>query len=77
MPPSCLTHSVSLFPLQFNINVNADMRHHRVCLVFQDSPLQQGRRKGEQGGTQVVLDPVHSMRLMDWWHPQYPSSPYT
>uniref|UniRef100_A0A8C8HBX8 Transmembrane protein 183A n=1 Tax=Oncorhynchus tshawytscha TaxID=74940 RepID=A0A8C8HBX8_ONCTS len=61
----------------FNVNVNADMRHHRVCLVFQDSPLQQGRRKGEQGGTQVVLDPVHSVRLMDWWHPQYPSSPYT
>ncbi|CAB1314930.1 unnamed protein product [Coregonus sp. 'balchen'] len=66
-----------IFTSVFNINVNADMRHHRVRLVFQDSPLQQGRRKGEQGGTQVVLDPVHSMRLMDWWHPQYPSSPYT
>ncbi|XP_024234740.1 transmembrane protein 183A [Oncorhynchus tshawytscha] len=59
----------------FNINVSTDMRHHRVRLLFQDSPPQRGRR-GEQGGTQVVLDPVHSVRLMDWWHPQYPSSPY-
>ncbi|XP_071400591.1 transmembrane protein 183A isoform X1 [Centroberyx affinis] len=61
----------------FTINVSTDMRHHRVRLVFQDSPLQRGRKRGEQGGTQVVLDPVHSVRLMDWWHPQYPSSPCT
>ncbi|XP_029908033.1 transmembrane protein 183A isoform X2 [Myripristis murdjan] len=58
----------------FTINVSTDMRHHRVRLVFQDSPLQRGRKRGEQGGTQVVLDPVHSVRLMDWWHPQYPFS---
>ncbi|KAM3878329.1 transmembrane protein 183A [Diretmus argenteus] len=61
----------------FTINVSTDMRHHRVRLVFQDSPLQRGRRRGEQGGMQVVLDPVHSVRLMDWWHPQYPSFSYT
>uniref|UniRef100_UPI003AAF0A02 transmembrane protein 183A isoform X4 n=1 Tax=Centroberyx gerrardi TaxID=166262 RepID=UPI003AAF0A02 len=61
----------------FTINVSTDMRHHRVRLMFQDSPLQRGRKRGEQGGTQVVLDPVHSVRLMDWWHPQYPSSPCT
>ncbi|CAG5982592.1 unnamed protein product [Menidia menidia] len=57
---------------QFKINVSTDMRHHRVRLIFQDSPLQRGKR-ADQGGTQVVLDPVHSVRLMDWWHPQYPS----
>ncbi|XP_037535572.1 transmembrane protein 183A [Nematolebias whitei] len=61
----------------FTINVSTDMRHHRVRLVFQDSPLQQRKRRGDQGGTQVVLDPVHSVKLMDWWHPQYPSVPYT
>ncbi|KAM4613318.1 transmembrane protein 183A [Polymixia lowei] len=61
----------------FTINVSTDMRHHRVRLVFQDSPLQRGgRKRGDQGGTQVVLDPVHSVKLMDWWHPQYPFSPY-
>ncbi|XP_072238565.1 transmembrane protein 183A [Leuresthes tenuis] len=59
---------------QFKINVSTDMRHHRVRLVLQDSPLQRGKR-GDQGGTQVVLDPVQSVRLMDWWHPQYPSLP--
>ncbi|XP_072317990.1 transmembrane protein 183A [Eucyclogobius newberryi] len=58
----------------FTLNVSTDMRHHRVRLVFQDSPLPRGRKRAEQGGTQVVLDPVHSVRLMDWWHPQYPFS---
>ncbi|XP_034550717.1 transmembrane protein 183A isoform X1 [Notolabrus celidotus] len=61
----------------FTINVSTDMRHHRVRLVFQDSPLHRGKKRGDQGGTQVVLDPVQSVKLMDWWHPQYPSSPYT
>ncbi|XP_028302023.1 transmembrane protein 183A [Gouania willdenowi] len=61
----------------FTINVSTDMRHHRVRLVFQDSPPHRGRKRGDQSGTQVVLDPVHSVRLMDWWHPQYPSLPYT
>ncbi|TMS19115.1 Transmembrane protein 183 [Larimichthys crocea] len=60
----------------FTINVSTDMRHHRVRLLFQDSPLHRGKKRGDQGGTQVVLDPVQSVKLMDWWHPQYPSSPY-
>ncbi|XP_033822233.1 transmembrane protein 183A [Periophthalmus magnuspinnatus] len=58
----------------FTLNVSTDMRHHRVRLVFQDSPLPRGKKRAEQGDTQVVLDPVHSVRLMDWWHPQYPFS---
>uniref|UniRef100_A0A3Q0TCS8 Transmembrane protein 183A n=1 Tax=Amphilophus citrinellus TaxID=61819 RepID=A0A3Q0TCS8_AMPCI len=61
----------------FTINVSTDMRHHRVRLVFQDSPLQRGKKRADQGGTQVVLDPVHSVKLMDWWHPQYPSLLYS
>lgn len=60
----------------FTINVSTDMRHHRVRLVFQDTPLQRWKKRGDQGAAQVVLDPVHSVKLMDWWHPQYPSSPY-
>lgn len=58
----------------FTINVSTDMRHHRVRLEFQDSPMIRGKKlRGEQG-VQVVLDPVHSVLLMDWWHPQYPTS---
>ncbi|XP_040059273.1 transmembrane protein 183A isoform X2 [Gasterosteus aculeatus] len=64
------------FLKQFTINVSTDMRHHRVRLMFQDTPLQRWKKRGDQGGTQVVLDPVHSVKLMDWWHPHYPSSPY-
>ncbi|KYO33214.1 transmembrane protein 183A isoform B [Alligator mississippiensis] len=58
----------------FTINVSTDMRHHRVRLVFQDSPIWNGKKPRVDQGMQVVLDPVHSVRLFDWWHPQYPFS---
>ncbi|KQK75208.1 hypothetical protein AAES_148094 [Amazona aestiva] len=63
------------FKKQFTINVSTDMRHHRVRLVFQDAPVRNGRKPRLEQGVQVVLDPVHSVRLLDWWHPQYPFSP--
>ncbi|KAK2086284.1 hypothetical protein P7K49_035709 [Saguinus oedipus] len=58
----------------FTINVSTDMRHHRVRLVFQDSPVHGGQKLRSEQGVQVILDPVHSVRLFDWWHPQYPFS---
>ncbi|XP_031988893.1 transmembrane protein 183A isoform X2 [Corvus cornix cornix] len=59
----------------FSISVSTDMRHHRVRLVFQDTPVRNGKKPRVEQGVQVVLDPVHSVRLLDWWHPQYPFSP--
>ncbi|KAM6333276.1 transmembrane protein 183A isoform 1-T1 [Alca torda] len=59
----------------FTINVSTDMRHHRVRLVFQDAPIRNGKKPRLEQGVQVVLDPAHSVRLLDWWHPQYPFSP--
>lgn len=61
--------------LQFSISVSTDMRHHRVRLMFQDTPVRNGKKPRVEQGVQVVLDPVHSVRLLDWWHPQYPFSP--
>uniref|UniRef100_A0A8C2RXB0 Transmembrane protein 183A n=1 Tax=Capra hircus TaxID=9925 RepID=A0A8C2RXB0_CAPHI len=62
------------FPSQFTISVSTDMRHHRVRLVFQDYPVHGGQKLRSEQGVQVILDPVHSVRLFDWWHPQYPFS---
>ncbi|KAG5835322.1 transmembrane protein 183A isoform X2 [Anguilla anguilla] len=62
---------------RFTISVSTDMRHHRVGLAFQDSPILRGRSLRGDPGVQVVLDPVHSVRLIDWWHPQYPTSAKT
>ncbi|KAJ8260409.1 hypothetical protein GJAV_G00181780 [Gymnothorax javanicus] len=62
---------------KFTISVSTDMRHHRVGLVFQDAPLVRGKKPRPDLGVQVVLDPVHSVRLIDWWHPQYPTSAKT
>ncbi|KAG8450831.1 hypothetical protein GDO86_003195 [Hymenochirus boettgeri] len=58
----------------FTINISSDMRHHRVRLVFQDSPVWSGKKPRGDQGVQVVLDPVHSVHLLDWWHPGYPFS---
>ncbi|XP_044139485.1 transmembrane protein 183A [Bufo gargarizans] len=56
------------------INVSTDMRHHRVRLVFQDCPVLNGKKPRGEQGVQIVLDPVHSVHLLDWWHPHYPFS---
>nr|XP_060496903.1 LOW QUALITY PROTEIN: transmembrane protein 183A-like [Panthera onca] len=47
----------------FTINVSTDMRHHRVRLVFQDSPVRGGRKLRREQGVQIILDPAHSVRL--------------
>uniref|UniRef100_A0ABI7WUH2 Transmembrane protein 183A n=1 Tax=Felis catus TaxID=9685 RepID=A0ABI7WUH2_FELCA len=49
--------------LQFTINVSTDMRHHRVRLVFQDSPVRGGWKLCCEQGVQIILDPAHSVRL--------------
>lgn len=67
---------IHLCVFQFTINVSTDMRHHRVRLDFQDSPVIRGKKLRGDQGVQVVLDPVHSVRLIDWWHPQYPTFSY-
>uniref|UniRef100_A0A2K6AB01 F-box domain-containing protein n=1 Tax=Mandrillus leucophaeus TaxID=9568 RepID=A0A2K6AB01_MANLE len=41
----------------FTINVSTDMWHHRVRLVFQDSPVCGGRKLHSEQGAQVILDP--------------------
>ncbi|KAM9319445.1 transmembrane protein 183A [Gastrophryne carolinensis] len=56
------------------INVSTDMRHHRVRLVFQDRPVLNGKKPRGDQGVQIVLDPVHSVHLLNWWHPKYPFS---
>ncbi|XP_077150979.1 transmembrane protein 183A isoform X1 [Ranitomeya variabilis] len=56
------------------INVSTDMRHHRVRLLFQDCPVLNGKKPRGELGVQIVLDPVHSVHLLDWWHPKYPIS---
>ncbi|XP_075052454.1 transmembrane protein 183A [Mixophyes fleayi] len=56
------------------INVSTDMRHHRVRLIFHDCPVLNGKKPRGDQGVQIVLDPVHSVHLIDWWHPKYPFS---
>ncbi|XP_040337060.1 transmembrane protein 183-like [Herpailurus yagouaroundi] len=47
----------------FTINVSTDMRHHRLRLMFQDSPVRGGWKLCCEQGVQIILDPAHSVRL--------------
>ncbi|XP_019290125.2 LOW QUALITY PROTEIN: transmembrane protein 183A-like [Panthera pardus] len=51
----------------FTINVSTDIWHHRVRLVFQDSPVRGGQKLRCEQGVQIILDPAHSVQL--WWCP--------
>uniref|UniRef100_A0A8C5LTL0 Transmembrane protein 183A n=1 Tax=Leptobrachium leishanense TaxID=445787 RepID=A0A8C5LTL0_9ANUR len=54
------------------INVSTDMRHHRVKLVFHDYVVRNGKKPRSDQGVQIILDPVHSVNLLNWWHPRFP-----
>ncbi|XP_053312770.1 transmembrane protein 183A [Spea bombifrons] len=71
---SCIPVVMGMTLSYFTINVSTDMRHHRVRLVFQDTPVRNGKKPRGDQGVPIVLDPVHSVNLLDWWHPKYPFS---
>lgn len=27
-------------------------------------------------GADIVIDPASNIQILDWWHPQYPQTPY-
>lgn len=55
---------------QVCLNVSQNMRFHRLKLVFHS--LYNKGRQSATTGTEVVLDPVISVKVFHWWHPQYP-----
>uniref|UniRef100_A0A8C4PWZ5 Transmembrane protein 183A n=1 Tax=Eptatretus burgeri TaxID=7764 RepID=A0A8C4PWZ5_EPTBU len=55
-----------------SLSISSDMRHEHAKLLFQDAPVQPGRRVRSAPVSLVVLDPVLSVRVLHWWHPQYP-----
>uniref|UniRef100_UPI00358EA85E transmembrane protein 183A isoform X2 n=1 Tax=Myxine glutinosa TaxID=7769 RepID=UPI00358EA85E len=57
---------------QISLSISSDMRHEHAKLLFQDAPAQPGRRVRSAPANLVVLDPVLSVRVLHWWHPQYP-----
>ncbi|XP_014675751.1 PREDICTED: transmembrane protein 183-like [Priapulus caudatus] len=55
---------------QVCVNVSRNMRFHRVKLVFHS--LYNDGRQSATTGCVAILDPVVSIRVSHWWHPQYP-----
>jgi len=57
--------------LGVTLSVSHGMRFHKLKLLF-GSPLSDCRRHtAQEEATQVVLDSVCGMKVLDWWSPQY------
>jgi len=60
--------------LGVTLSVSHGMSFHKLKLLF-GSPLADCRRQAAQEeATEVVLDSVCGMKVLDWWSPQYPSN---
>eukprot|EP00092_Neocalanus_flemingeri_P027099 GFUD01029386.1.p1 GENE.GFUD01029386.1~~GFUD01029386.1.p1 ORF type:complete len:376 (-),score=102.77 GFUD01029386.1:111-1238(-) len=58
--------------LGVELSVSHGMRFHKLKLLF-GSPLSDCRRNhDQQETTQVLIDNVCGMKVLDWWSPQYP-----
>eukprot|EP00090_Calanus_glacialis_P047384 TRINITY_DN9815_c0_g1_i1.p1 TRINITY_DN9815_c0_g1~~TRINITY_DN9815_c0_g1_i1.p1 ORF type:complete len:372 (+),score=105.05 TRINITY_DN9815_c0_g1_i1:36-1151(+) len=58
--------------LGVTLSVSHGMRFHKLKLQF-GSPLSDCRRNADQQETtQVLIDNVCGMKVLDWWSPQYP-----
>jgi len=63
---------IGLKLLGVTLSVSHGMRFHKLKLLF-GSPLSDCRRNhDQQETTQVLIDNVCGMKVLDWWSPQYP-----
>lgn len=52
------------------VSVSRDMKHHRLKLIFQNY-----RPTGKYFSSQakvIIMEPVLEVKVLDWWHPEYP-----
>jgi len=50
-----------------NLNTSQKMHHYRLRLTFDSTQYIKSTN-----GILVTLEPVANIRVLDWWHPQYP-----
>ena len=63
--------TVMLLWMMDNRKYFSGMRFHKLKLLF-GSPLTDCRRQAAQEEvTEVVIDSVCGMKVLDWWSPQY------
>jgi hypothetical protein len=54
------------------VGVSQSMKHCRVKLTFHSH--RKDKRYRPESGYQVILDPVQDIRVLNWWHPLYPTN---
>ena len=52
--------------LSVSLSVSHGMRYHKLKLIF-GSPT----AVNQQGSSQVIIDSVSGLKILDWWQPQY------
>lgn len=53
-------------------NVSHEMHHYRLRLTFDTVKYYRPCRTANSNTVIVNLEPVANVRVLDWWHPQYP-----
>ena len=47
-----------------SVSVSHGMKHHKLQMEF-------GGPRGQSGDIKVLIDSVVSLKVLDWWDPQY------
>lgn len=76
-----LQSPMGLYLGNVSYNSSRDMRHMRLKLQFRacagryiSSSLSHGRNSTSDAMEVRILDPVCSLRILNWWHPDYPTT---
>lgn len=69
--PTPVVIGLKLAQVTFNMNL-CQPCHYRLRLIFDTTMYGSTFREHSASGTVVTLEPVASIRVLDWWHPQYP-----
>lgn len=57
-----------------SLTVGHKMHHHKLKVTFSNTSYRRSMRHQDIGGTAITFDPVSNIRVLDWWHPQYPTN---
>lgn len=56
-----------------SVTLSSGFRHHRIQLIFGSGI--RSISMSDANKVEILLDPVISYKILDWWHPLYPHEP--
>ena len=63
---------MGMYLVAVSLNVGHKMHHHKLKLTFSTNSYRHSMRNQDAGNITMTFDPVSNIRVLNWWHPQYP-----